>query len=175
MNLHEIQPIEEEAILFSSETMTEINRVISQFPSGKEKSSILGVLHLVQTELGWLSVGAMKGVAKVLQIEPIEVYEVASFYTMFHLNPVGQNVLEVCRTGPCMIVGSDKIIEYIENKLKIKVGETTADGLFTLKTVECLGACGYGPMLQCKYKFYENLTTEKIDVMLDEMKSNALK
>jgi NADH-quinone oxidoreductase subunit E len=174
MMQHNTQPLEQEAVQFSAETMAEIQRVITLFPEGKEKSAILRILHLVQTELGWLSVGAMKGVAEILKIEPIEVYEVATFYTMFHLNPVGKNVLEVCRTGPCMLVGSDKLIEYIENKLNIKVGETTSDGIFTLKTVECLGACGYGPMLQCKYKFYENLTNEKIDEMLDAMRSASL-
>lgn len=164
------QAVNEAPIDFSAATMTEIQRVIDLFPEGKQKSAILRVLHLVQEELGWVSVGAMNRVAQILAIEPIEVYEVATFYTMFHLDPVGKNVLEVCRTGPCQLVGADDLITYIEQKLDIKVGETTKDGMFTLKTVECLGACGYGPMLMCKYKFYEHLTKEKVNELLDAMR-----
>ncbi len=164
------QAVNEAPIDFSAATMTEMKRVIDLFPEGKQKSAILSVLHLVQDELGWVSVGAMNRVAQILDIEPIEVYEVATFYTMFHLDPVGKNVLEVCRTGPCQLVGSDDLITYIEQKLDIKVGETTKDGMFTLKTVECLGACGYGPMLMCKYHFYEHLTKEKVNEMLDAMR-----
>ena len=164
------QAVNEAPIDFSAATMTEMKRVIGLFPEGKQKSAILSVLHLVQDELGWVSVGAMNRVAQILDIEPIEVYEVATFYTMFHLDPVGKNVLEVCRTGPCQLVGSDDLITYIEQKLDIKVGETTKDGMFTLKTVECLGACGYGPMLMCKYQFYERLNKEKVNEMLDAMR-----
>jgi NADH-quinone oxidoreductase subunit E len=164
------QAVNEAAIDLSAHTMTEIQRVIDLFPAGKQKSAILRVLHLVQEELGWVSIGAMNRVAQILAIQPIEVYEVATFYTMFHLDPVGKNVLEVCRTGPCQLVGSDDLITYIEQKLDIKVGETTKDGMFTLKTVECLGACGYGPMLMCKYNFYEHLTKEKVNELLDAMR-----
>ena len=164
------QAVNEAPIDFSAATMAEMNRVIDLFPEGKEKSAILSMLHLVQDELGWVSVGAMNRVAQILNIEAIEVYEVATFYTMFHLDPVGKNVLEVCRTGPCQLVGSDDLIAYIEEKLEIKVGQTTIDGLFTLKTVECLGACGYAPMLMCKYQFYERLTKEKVNEMLDAMR-----
>jgi NADH-quinone oxidoreductase subunit E len=164
------QAVNEAPIDFSANTMAEINRVIGLFPEGKQKSAILSILHLVQDEFGWVSVGAMNRVAQILAIQPIEVYEVATFYTMFHLDPVGKNVLEVCRTGPCQLVGSDDLISYIEEKLDIKVGETTKDGMFTLKTVECLGACGYGPMLMCKYKLYEHLNKEKVNEMLDAMR-----
>lgn len=164
------QAVNEAPIDFSAHTMTEIQRVIDLFPAGKQKSAILRILHFVQEEFGWVSVGAMNRVAQILDIQPIEVYEVATFYTMFHLDPVGKNVLEVCRTGPCQLVGSDDLIIYIEQKLDIKVGETTKDGMFTLKTVECLGACGYGPMLMCKYKFHEHLTKEKVNELLDAMR-----
>jgi NADH-quinone oxidoreductase subunit E len=115
----------------------------------------------------------MNYVAEILNIKPIEVYEVATFYTMFNIDPVGNYVLEVCRTGPCMLVGSDEIIAYIESKLNIKVGETTADGLFTLKTMECMGACGYGPMFQCQGKNYEHLTKEKVDALLEQFKNES--
>ncbi len=107
------------------------------------------MLHLAQESFGgWLSSETMDYVASLLQITPIEVYEVATFYSMYNLKPVGKHLFEVCHTGPCMVSGSDNIIEYIKQKLGIEVGETTADGLFTLKTVECLGACGYAPMMQ---------------------------
>ena len=159
---------------FNAEMMTEINRVIALFPEGKQKSALIRILHIVQTHFGWTSVPAMNKVAEILNIQPIEVYEVATFYTMFHLNPVGNYVFEVCRTGPCMLVGSDDIIAYIENKLNIKVGETTADGMFTLKTAECLGACGYGPVLQCQYKFHEHLTKEKVDEIIEAYRQASL-
>ena len=115
----------------------------------------------------------MDYVAELLDIQHIEVYEVATFYTMFHVKPVGKNVLEVCRTGPCMLVGSDNIVKYLEQKLNIQDGETTPDGLFTIKTVECLGACGYGPMMQIGEKYHEFLTEEKIDQLLDTLRQNA--
>lgn len=159
---------------FNAEMMAEINRVIALFPEGKQKSALIRILHIVQTHFGWTSVPAMNKVAEILNIQPIEVYEVATFYTMFHLNPVGNYVFEVCRTGPCMLVGSDDIIAYIENKLNIKVGETTADGMFTLKTAECLGACGYGPVLQCQYKFHEHLTKEKVDEIIEAYRQASL-
>jgi NADH-quinone oxidoreductase subunit E len=165
------QAVNEAPIDFSAATMTEMKRVIGLFPEGKQKSAILSVLHLVQDELGWVSVGAMNRVAQMLDIEPIEVYEVATFYTMFHLEPVGKYVFEVCHTGPCMLVGSDNIIDYIKNKLDINVGETTADGYFTLKTAECLGGCGYGPLLQCKYKFHEHLTKERVDELISDYRA----
>ena len=110
---------------------------------------------------GWLDVPVMDYVASVLKIEPIEVYEVASFYSMYNLSPVGKYMFEVCQTGPCMVNGSDDIITYIKEKLNIGVGETTADGMFTLKTVECLGACGYAPMMQLGKIYREHLTKRK--------------
>jgi NADH-quinone oxidoreductase subunit E len=109
-----------------------------------------------------------------LKIKPIEVYEVATFYSMYHLKPVGKHVFEVCQTGPCMVNGSDQIIDYIKEKLEIKVGETTKDGLFTLKTVECLGACGYAPMMQMGKFYKEHLTKEKVDQIIEECRQNAV-
>jgi NADH-quinone oxidoreductase subunit E len=123
---------------------------------------------LAQKEFGgWLNVPVMDYVASLLNILPIEVYEVATFYTMFNMQPVGKYVLEVCRTGPCMLNGSDQIIEHIKNKLHIKEGETTKDGLFTLKPAECLGACGYAPMMQLGKFYHEHLTKEKIDEIIE--------
>src|SRR3982750_2716121 len=122
---------------FSEERLNKAGEIIARYPEGKQKSALLPVLHLAQEENnGWLSVEAMDYVASLVQIKPIEVYEVATFYSMYNLKPVGKYIFEVCQTGPCMLNGSDQIIDYIKEKLAIKVGETTADGLFTLKTVE---------------------------------------
>ncbi len=157
---------------FSKETLEIIDQMIARYPEGKHKSALIPVLHLAQAEFGgWLSTETMDHVAEVLQLKPIEVYEVASFYSMFNLKPVGKCVLEVCHTGPCAINGAEELVKYLENKLNIKVGETTADGMFTLKEVECLGSCGTAPMLQCGADYFENLTNEKVDAMLEKMKS----
>ncbi len=148
-----------------------MDRIILQYPPDKKKSALLPVLHIVQQENGnWLSTEVMDKIAKILDIKPIEVYEVASFYSMYNLEPVGKIVIEVCHTGPCMICGAEKIIAHIENKLNIKVGETTEDKMFTLKTVECLGACGYAPMFQIGEQYYENLTIEQVDNILDSLR-----
>ncbi|HEX7757833.1 MAG TPA: NAD(P)H-dependent oxidoreductase subunit E, partial [Niabella sp.] len=140
---------------------------------GKQKSALLPVLHLAQDVFGWLSTETMDYVAALLKIEPIEVYEVATFYTMYNLKPLGKYVFEVCQTGPCMIQGSDDIIAYIEERLNIKPGETTEDGLFTLKTAECLGACGYAPMMQMGKFYKEHLTKEKVDAIIAECRQEA--
>lgn len=156
---------------FKPETLKEIDRIIQQFPEGKQKSAVLRILHLAQHEFGgWLSADTMDYVARLLHINPIEVYEVASFYSMYNLKPVGKVLIEVCQTGPCCLVGAEKIIRHIEESLNIKSGETTEDGMFTLKTVECLGACGYGPMFQVGEQFYENLDEEKVDKLLAEFR-----
>ena len=153
--------------VFSAEKMAEVQALIAQYPEGKGKSALIRILHIAEEEFGgWLSIETMDYVAEILNIQPIEVYEVATFYTMFNLEPTGRYVFEVCRTGPCMLVGSDSIIDYIGSKLDIKVGETSADGMFTLKTSECLGACGYGPMLQCGKKYHEHLTKERVDEII---------
>jgi NADH-quinone oxidoreductase subunit E len=129
---------------------------------------------LAQAEFdGWLSPKAMDYVASLLQIQSIEAYEVASFYSMFNLKPVGKCVLEVCRTSSCWLLGAEDIVRHIEKKLHIKEGETSSDGMFTLKTVECLGSCGTAPMLQCGGDYYENLTLEKVDTLLDKMKADG--
>jgi NADH-quinone oxidoreductase subunit E len=164
-------------IKFSDDKIEEVQKIITRYPEGKQKSALLPVLHLAQDTFdGWLDVPVMDYVASLLSIEPIEVYEVASFYSMYNLKPVGKHVFEVCHTGPCMISGSDNIIDYIKEKLNIKVGETTPDKMFTLKTVECLGACGYAPMMQLGNYYREHLTKEKVDAIVEECRSgNARK
>ena len=154
---------------FSKEIVDRINELASRYPEGKQKSALIPVLHVIQ-ETGNLSltIEQMDEVAKHLDITPIEVYEVATFYTMFNLKPVGKYILEVCQTGPCMISGSENIITYIQTQLGIKPGETTKDGIFTLKLVECLGACGYAPMMQVGKIYREHLTKEKVDAIIAE-------
>jgi len=161
-------------IKFSDERLNEVAEIITRYPEGKQKSALLPVLHMAQEDFGgWLDVPVMDYVATLLHIEPIEVYEVASFYSMYNLKPVGTYMFEVCQTGPCMLNGSDTIIDYIKQKLNIGVGETTADGLFTLKTVECLGACGYAPMMQLGKHYREHLTKEKVDAIIEECRNAA--
>ena len=163
-------------IEFSQEKLNEVTKIITRYPEGKQKSALLPVLHMAQDTFGgWLDVPVMDYVASLLSIEPIEVYEVASFYSMYNLKPVGKYVFEVCHTGPCMINGSDDITDYIKQKLNIKVGETTADKMFTLKTVECLGACGYAPMMQLGQNYREHLTKEKVDTIIEECRNAVVR
>lgn len=163
-----------ENIQFPGHLLEEVARQIAKFPEGKEKSALLSVLHLAQAHFGNVTEPVMDYVARLLHILPIEVYEVATFYSMYDTTAVGKVKLEVCRTGPCMIEGAESIVNYIEKKLGIKDGETTADGTFTLKTVECLGACGYAPMLQAGEKFHEHLTEAKVDELIDQYRENSI-
>jgi len=159
---------------FSEKKLAEVQQIKQRYPEGKQKSALIPVLHLAQEEFGgWLDVPVMDYVASLLNITPIEVYEVATFYSMYNMKPVGKFVFEVCQTGPCMLRGSDEIIDYIKSRLAIHVGETTEDGLFTLKTVECLGACGYAPMMQLGKTYREHLTPEKVDTIIDDCRTFA--
>jgi len=161
-------------MVFTEDKLKKVQEIIARYPDGKQKSALIPVLHLAQEEFGgWLSAEAMDYVASLLSIEPIEVYEVATFYSMYNLKPVGRYLFEVCQTGPCMLNGSDQIIDYIKEKLGIGVGETTSDGLFTLKTVECLGACGYAPMMQLGKHFREHLTKDKVDQIIEECRNRT--
>jgi NADH-quinone oxidoreductase subunit E len=161
-------------VKFSEQQLAKVQEIINRYPEGKHKSAVIPLLHMAQEEFGgWLSSESMDYVASLLNIEPIEVYEVATFYSMYNLKPVGKFLFEVCQTGPCMLRGSDDIIAYIKQKLGIAVGETTADGLFTLKTVECLGACGYAPMMQMGKFFREHLTKEKVDSIIEECRAKS--
>ncbi|WP_313269489.1 NAD(P)H-dependent oxidoreductase subunit E [Sphingobacterium sp.] len=164
-----------ENVTFSPELLTKFGEVVSRYPEGKQKSGLLPILHLVQAEYGWVSADAMDKVAVYLHILPIEVYEVATFYTMFLLQPKGKYVLEICRTGPCCLVGAERIMGHLQQKLGVKEGEVTADGLFSWRGVECLAACGFGPVLQIgpEYTFYENLTEDKVDELIDNLKAKT--
>lgn len=161
-------------VKFSEEAMATVQKIISHYPAEKRKSAMLPVLHVAQAEFGgWLSPEVMDYVAEILNVKPIEVFEVASFYTMYNLKPVGKCVLEVCQTSSCWLNGAEDIVKYIEKKLDIKVGETSKDGMFTLKVAECLGSCGTAPMMQCGASFHENLTYEKVDKILDGYRADG--
>jgi NADH-quinone oxidoreductase subunit E len=158
-----------QTIQFPADTLELVHKILKRYPEGKQKSAILPILHLAQAEWKWVSPEVMDYVASLMHIQPIEVYEVATFYTMFHLEPVGNHVIEYCRTGPCCVMGGVDVYNHIKQKLGIKAGETTEDGKFTLKEVECLAACGWGPVFQIREKFYMNLTNEKVDTILEEL------
>jgi NADH-quinone oxidoreductase subunit E len=158
-------------ISFKEESLELIQKITKRYPDGKHKSALIPVLHIAQAEFGgWLSPQTMDLVAEVLRLKPIEVYEVASFYSMFNLQPVGKCLIEVCRTSSCWLCGAEDIIDHLEHKLNIKVGETTTDGMFTLKAVECLGSCGTAPMMQVGADYHENLSIEKVDKLVDGFK-----
>jgi NADH-quinone oxidoreductase subunit E len=164
---------QQQTVEFSSALMLKFDDIVTRYPEGKQKSALLPLLHEVQAELSWLSPTAMDKVAAYLKIEPIEVYEVASFYSMYFLKPQGKFMLEVCRTGPCCLVGAEKLMDHIEHKLGVKEGEVTSDGLFSWRGVECLAACGFGPVLQIgpDYTFYENLNEEKVDQLIEDLRN----
>jgi len=160
---------------FSAALIAKFDDVVSRYPEGKQKAGLLPILHLVQAEFGWVSAPAMDKVAAYLGIQPVEVYEVATFYTMYLMRPQGKYLLEVCRTGPCCLNGAENIMKYIEQKLGVKEGEVTADGLFSWRGVECLAACGFAPVLQIgpEYTFYENLTPEKVDKLVADLTAQS--
>ncbi|MEZ0487394.1 NADH-quinone oxidoreductase subunit NuoE family protein [Fibrella aquatica] len=156
-------------VAFTPERLALAKEIIDRYPAGKQKSALLPLLHLVQEQEGWTSPEGMNMVAAMLDIEPIEVYEVASFYTMYHLEPVGKHVIEYCRTGPCCLMGGEDVYGHLKQTLGIEAGQTTADGLFTVKEVECLAACGMGPVFQIREQYYMNLTNERVDEIIREL------
>ncbi len=151
----------------TDKTWERIEKVMSRYPD--KRSALLQVLHIVQDEKGSLDFEAIKFIAKLFRLPPAEVYSVASFYTMYNLKPVGKYLIQVCTNISCLINEAEKIVEHIERKLGIKVGETTPDGKFTLITVECLGSCGKAPAMMINKDYYENLTLEKVDQILDSL------
>ena len=166
--------MENSTIKFPNDTLELIHRIMGRYPEGKHKSAILPVLHLAQAEFGgWLSPEVMDYVASILKIQSVEVYEVATFYTMFNMKPVGKCVLEVCRTGPCWLQGAEDIVRHLEKKLGIKAGGTTPDGMFTLKLVECLASCGTAPVMQVGEIYHEKLTCEGVDKILSDYRDTV--
>ena len=163
-------------IKFNEETLALVHKMMNRYPEGKHKSAIIPILHIAQAEFGgWLSPEVMDYVASILKIQHIEVYEVASFYSMFNLKPVGKCLLEVCRTSSSRVRCAEDVVKHLEKRLGIKEGETTADGMFTIKTVECLGSCGTAPLLQCGASYHENLTFEKVDALIEDYRTQGKK
>lgn len=162
-------------INITPELMARINELLSHYPEDKKKSALLPVLHEVQdAHDNWLSYELQDKVAEILNIQPIEVYEVVSFYTMFNQKPIGKYMFEFCRTSCCATRGVEDLMDYTCNKLGIKEGETTVDGMFTVVGVECLGACGYAPMMQVGDFFHENLTQEKVDQLIADCRAGKV-
>ena len=165
----------QQPVVISEKTLARVAELKSRFPEGKHKSALLTVLHEVQDENNdWLTVDAMDKIAELLNIKPIEVYEVTSFYSMYNQKPVGKYMFEFCRTSCCVTRGAEDFIEYTCNKLGVKEGEVTPDGLFSVKGVECLGACGYAPMLQLGDFYHEFLTPEKMDQLIEDCKAGKV-
>jgi len=162
-------------INITDELMVRINELIGHYPADKKKSAIIPVLHTVQdAHNNWLSVELMDKVAEILEITPIEVYEVVTFYTMFNQKPVGKYMFEFCRTSCCALREGEEMMDYACKKLGIKPGETTPDGMFSVVGVECLGACGYAPMLQLGDYYHEFLTKEKIDTLIEDCRQGKI-
>ena len=156
--------------LISESSLREIDRWISKYPADKKQSAVMSALRIVQDQnRGYLTEDLMDAVAEYLDMRPIAVYEVATFYSMYELEPVGKHKICICTNISCMLCGSDSVVGHISKKLGISFGETTLDGRFTLKEVECLGACVNAPVIQIGDKYYENLTPEKIDQVLDSL------
>ena len=162
-------------IKMTESLMNRINELLSHYPEDKKKSALLPVLHEVQdAHDNWLSIALMDKVAEILGILPIEVYEVATFYTMYNLKPIGKYMFEFCQTSCCCLRGTEDLMDYTCEKLGVGIGETTADGLFEVRGVECLGACGYAPMMQLGDFYKEHLTKEKIDQIIADCRDNKI-
>jgi NADH-quinone oxidoreductase subunit E len=152
--------------MLSKASLAQIEKEVAKYPAEQKQSAVMAALRIAQEEHGWLSEPLMDYVAQVLEMRPIQVYEVATFYSMYDLKPVGKHKISVCTNISCMLRGSDEVVKHLEKKLGIKMGETTVDGKFTLKEVECLAACGGAPMFQIGKTYHENLTPQKIDEIL---------
>lgn len=159
---------------FSAENQKKIAHILTKYPAGKQASAILPLLDLAQRQhQGWIPRAAMDHIGKLLNLPPIRVYEVATFYSMFNLEPVGKHVLQICRTTPCWLRGADEVLEACQNHLGIGIGETTPDGLFTIQDVECLGACIHAPVVQINDDYHENLSPESMVELLKTLKASS--
>lgn len=158
--------------LLNDHTRGEIDHWVTKFPEDQKRSAVLAALNAAQHQnQGFLTTDLMDAVAEYLELAAIHVYEVASFYSMFETKPVARHNVAICTNISCMLMGADDIVDHVENKLGIKIGESTADGRIYLKCEEeCLAACAGGPMMQVNHKYYEKLTPEKVDEILDGLK-----
>ncbi len=151
-----------------------IERIKAEFPKYPDRRSLtLPALRIAQEEIGYVSEPAMIDIAELLDLTPIQVYDVATFYSQYNMKPVGKYLVQVCKTLSCSLVGAMSIVEHLQKKLNVTIGETSEDGFFTLKVVECLAACGSAPMMQINDRYYEQLTPEKVDQILSDLKKNG--
>lgn len=156
---------------FIDKYKNEIDQILSRYPV--KRSALIPLLYVAQRDQGYVSEAVMQEIARLLGITPPQVYETVTFYTMFNLKPVGKFHIQVCKSLMCALVGSDTVIAWVHAKLGIVPGETTADRLFTLSVVECLAACGTGPMMQINDDYYEQLTEDKLDRILSDLRSTG--
>jgi len=156
--------------MLSKESLDLVKREVAKYPSEHKSSAVMAALRIAQEEHGWLSVPLMDYIAELLGMRPIQVYEVATFYSMYDLKPVGKHKISICTNISCMLCGSDVIVKHLEQRLGVKLGETTPDKKITLKEVECLAACCGAPMFQIGKNYYENLTPQKVDEILASLK-----
>jgi len=156
--------------MLSKESLDQVKCEVAKYPPERKSSAVMAALRIAQEEHGWLSVPLMDYIAELLGMRPIQVYEVATFYSMYDLKPVGKHKISICTNISCMLCGSDTIVKHLEKRLGIKLGETTPDGKVTLKEVECLAACCGAPMFQIDKNYYENLTPQKVDEILASLK-----
>ena len=164
-----------QVINIDAKLMERINELLSHYPEDKRKSALLPILHDVQdAHENWLSIELMDKIAEIIGIKPIEVYEVVSFYSMYNQRPIGKYMFEFCQTSCCATRGVEDLMDYTCNKLGVKIGEPTPDGLFEVRGVECLGACGYAPMMQLGDEYKEHLTKEKIDQLIADCKDGKI-
>ena len=157
------------SFVFSEANLAEAKKHIAKYPKGRQASAVMPLLWLAQYQEGWVSRAAMDVIAGMLEMAPIRVYEVATFYTMYNLKPVGKHLVQICRTTPCWLRGSDGLTEMCKKKLGVDLHGTSADGKFTIMEVECLGACVNAPMVQINDDFYEDLTPESLAKVLDDL------
>ncbi len=168
MSAKQMNPAE----LLNADSLAEIDTEVAKYPAGRQMSAVMAGLRIAQEQNGgWLSDDLIEAVAVYLDMEPIAAYEVATFYSMYERDPVGSHKLCICTNISCMLRGSDEVVNHLENRLGIKLGETTEDGQFTLKEVECLGACVNAPMMQIGRQYHEKLTPELLDSILDNLEN----
>lgn len=165
-NTDVVQP---ESFTFTAENLEKAKKIIARYPEDRQPSAVMPLLDLAQRQYGWVPRVAMDVIAGMLDMAPIRVYEVATFYTMYNLQPVGKHLIQICRTTPCWLRGSDGLTEYLKKRLGVGMKEVTRDGLFSMMEVECLGACCNAPMVQINDDFYEDLTPETLGKVLDEL------
>lgn len=156
------------AVEFSPDTWKRFEGIVGRYP--KKEAALIPVLYLAQQEFGYLSVEAMEYVAGIMELPPARVYSVVSFYTMLNMKPIGRYHVQVCRTLPCNLMGAERVTAHVKRKLGIELGDTTPDGQFTLTQVECLASCGTAPMMQINENYYENLTEERLDEIIESLK-----